>query len=135
MELTRITTLLFASTSLLFNLVHADDGPVANLTLYDNECYGDIIDGSYTSYLGEAGGGWPFPSGHFMSTGDGCGESSCMGVSYDDITQCKGYYFQVGSGCKNINVGFQPRSLNLHCVNCDSFPEGPYNSCDEQPLY
>jgi hypothetical protein len=127
MELTRITTILFASTGLLFNLVH---GQTASLTLYDNECYGAITGGPYTAGLGGIDGGIQFTGGHFMSTGDGCGADYCMTASFLDNSQCKGYFYKLGSGCTNINVGFQPIEFDFECAPCDQFPVGPFNPCD-----
>lgn len=95
-------------------------GQTIELQFFENECYGDVIIG-----LEVDSGTWclAYPDGaHFVETGDGCGEGYCLVMEYYDSGACDvnlGYREVVGSGCYNINTGFQPVAYTANCLVCD----------------
>lgn len=108
-------------------------GSGCSIYFYENQCYGPRLPDP-DSFENEAGtpnecssyetwnaGCYTFPPGaHFMETGDACGPGACMQVQfYNDQICAQGYSGMiVGSGCYNINIGYQPRTYLAHCITC-----------------
>jgi hypothetical protein len=106
--------------------------PAAGVQMYENECYGSPIGGWYNVYGLNNGAIGNFPGGHFMNTVDDCGEGNCMQVVFDNEPNgCYSYIYTVGSGCTNINTGFEPNELVVWCLPCDQlFPTGRNDDCN-----
>jgi hypothetical protein len=113
---------------LLCNLVN---GQQATISFYDNECYGSKIGQTYEVNADSSNQQfYDFPGGHFMSTGDGCGPDYCMVATFSNQADCVSYAYKVGTGCQNIDVGFQPYSFTFFCEKCSDLPSLGYaNAC------
>lgn len=104
---------------------------------YKDQCYGPEMISDYQKEHPDLGdpqkcsagqltwnaGCYDYPVGaHFMSTGDACGSGACMQVQfYGSTDTCGGGDYKamtVGTGCYNINVGFQPHHYIAQCISC-----------------
>lgn len=108
-------------------------GGGCSVYFYENECYGprlpdpnpvEVANGQpnqCNTFDSWNGGCYTFPGGaHFIETGDACGPGACMVVQfYSDAICANGFYpMKVGSGCYNINTGYEPRTYQALCVTC-----------------
>lgn len=71
-----------------------------------------------------------FPGGHFIDVNDACGPGNCFAITYsDECNACLVYY---GSGCYNINLGYEPTIFGAWCEPCDDIPSAKCaNDCFE----
>lgn len=94
---------------------------------YTNECYGPVL-ASYDIVGVDTYDCYDYPAAaHFVSVGDACGPSYCAGVIYCQAGAevkcgetgggCTGLEL-VGSGCFNVNTGFEPATFLITCFEC-----------------
>jgi hypothetical protein len=95
-------------------------------SFYEDECYGSP-NAPAASFVGEliAGSEVAYPGGHFISVGDGCGAENCFALTYRD-NNCNSYVVDYGSGCYNIDVGFEPTNVLVWCDLCELVPAAGY---------
>ncbi|OKL59461.1 hypothetical protein UA08_05319 [Talaromyces atroroseus] len=82
----------------------------AEWTFFDNECYG-TPSGEETFQMNFLGTSpqYTFPGGHFVEVGDACGPGNCFAITYND--ECNACLVKYGSGCYNIDLGWEPTSF------------------------
>ncbi|KAE8550921.1 hypothetical protein TMatcc_008986 [Talaromyces marneffei ATCC 18224] len=113
-------TVLLVLSSLLLLLRPAWATQYASWLFYDNECYGTPYSPAFAmDFLGRTYE-TTFPGGHFIDVNDGCGPRNCFAVTYsDNCNACLVYY---GSGCYNINLGYNPSIFEAWCEPCEDIP-------------
>lgn len=92
----------------------------ASWAFYENQCYGTPYSPTFAmDFLGTTDH-TTYPGGHFVGVGDAYGEGNGFAITYLD--QCNASVVYYGSGCYNINLGFQPTSFMAWCEPCDDIP-------------
>jgi hypothetical protein len=93
----------------------------ASWQFYENECYGSPAgEKAWDMTVIGISDHYTYPGGHFIEVGDACGLGNPFAITYNgECNSCLVYY---GSGCYNINLGWEPTNFMAWCESCSEIP-------------